>query len=84
MFDSEGAEDVSAVLNFAVSNASGNLIFLLDPGEVLSPDDYVRFIYLASKRSPWPSAYAFTTTYHAMPASRPDKKLTASRMATTK
>ena len=68
VFDFEWTEDVSAVLNFAVSKASGKLIFLLDPDEVLSPDDYARFIDLASKRSPKPSAYAFTTTYHAAPA----------------
>ena len=68
VFDFEWTEDVSAVLNFAVSKAAGKLIFLLDPDEVLSPDDYARFIDLASKRSPKPSAYAFTTTYHAAPA----------------
>ena len=68
VFDFEWTEDVSAVLNFAVSNASGKLIFLLNPDEVLSPDNYDRFINLASKRSPGPSAYAFTTTCRAAPA----------------
>ena len=65
VYDFAWTGDVSAALNYSLSKASGDWIFLLEPDEVVSPQDLSRYKDLVSRKAVGPAAYAFTTKYPA-------------------
>ncbi|MCP4694096.1 MAG: glycosyltransferase, partial [Desulfobacterales bacterium] len=71
VYDFDESDDVSRALIHAVSKASGDWIFLLEPDEALSPPDRPVPRELAAREPAGASAYAFVTRTRADGADAP-------------
>jgi GT2 family glycosyltransferase/MoaA/NifB/PqqE/SkfB family radical SAM enzyme/Flp pilus assembly protein TadD len=61
VYDHPWTDNFSAVRNYALSQAAGGWILVLDADEVISPADHARFQNLIARGKIGPAAYAFTT-----------------------